>query len=230
MDIEAGLEILGFLRDEAGHGVLSPIGGASELAPGALFGEFPSVGAFGFEIEAGSGGNVFAPGPNAHAHRLAQKLAELFDVAIVLSPPQICILVCRFGRNIGEAKNRMPVVRHVVIHGLGIIEGILAPNVPGSVVGGGRVGRNNINLKIVEPHFAGAAKCRREGNDAGLPGNIGDKFNLLPPSRAVERPVKHPVKSKDVPARVRDKHIHACPIADIAGFHPAGNADALSKE
>ena len=78
----------------------------------------------------------------------------------MFSPPQIRILVRRFGRNISQADGRMPIVRHVVIRGLGIVAGILAPDVPVLVVGGGRVGRNNINLKIVAPHFAGAVKGR----------------------------------------------------------------------
>ena len=48
-----------------------PAGGASELAVCALLGEFLSVGALRLEIEAGSGRDVFALGPNTHAHGVA---------------------------------------------------------------------------------------------------------------------------------------------------------------
>src|ERR1039457_2164760 len=124
----------------------------------------------------------------------------------------------------------MSIVGHVGIDGLGIVVGVLAPDVPGPVVGGGCVGRNNINLKIVAPHFAGAVKCWGETDDAGFLGNVGDKFDLPPAGRAVEWPVHHQVGGKNPSADVRDHHVNARPVADVTGFHPAGDADALSEE
>src|SRR5208282_3997863 len=64
----------------------------------------------------------------------------------------------------------------------------------------------------------------------GLLGNVGYKFDLLPASRAMEGPVIHSVIGKDISSQVHNYHVHARPIADVAGFHPGADTDALSEE